>query len=115
MHSHDFVSVPEMHTALCEHGVGSESADDGLFHITTHITGHEERTMSSENAQTSAPAADDCYVAVLKRAIPVNDYSTDTSTHVIKDGETVNDVMEWAERRCTAADVMISVEIPKPT
>ena len=55
------------------------------------------------------------YVAVLKRAIPVNDYSTDTSTHVIADGESVRDVMDWAERLCTGAAVLISVEITKAT
>ena len=43
----------------------------------------------------------------------MNDYSTDTSTHVIKDGETVRDVMDWAERLCMGAAVMISVEIVK--
>lgn len=38
------------------------------------------------------------YVAVLRRAIPVNDRSTDTSTHIIQEGETVREVMDWAER-----------------
>lgn len=55
------------------------------------------------------------YVAVLKRAIPVSDYSTDTSTHIIGDDESVRDVMDWAERLCQGSTVMISVEIVKAT
>ena len=53
------------------------------------------------------------YVAVLKRAIPVNDYSTDLSTYIIKDGETVKDVMDWAEKICGGSAVFISLEITK--
>lgn len=53
------------------------------------------------------------YVAVLRRAIPVSDCSMDTSTHIIREGETVRDVMDWAERLCAGSAVMISVEIVK--
>lgn len=66
-----------------------------------------------KDQSTGTPSACHCYVAVLRRAIPVNDYSTDTATHVIKDGETVRDVMDWAERLCMGSAVMISVEIVK--
>ena len=59
------------------------------------------------------PMTGPCYVAVLRRAIPVSDYSTDTSTHVIQDSETVRDVMDWAERLCLGSAIMISVEIVK--
>lgn len=70
--------------------------------------------MSTEQSQ-SGSAATRCYVAVLKRAIPVSDYSTDTATHIISDGESVRDVMDWAERLCKGSAVMISVEIVKAT
>jgi hypothetical protein len=43
------------------------------------------------------------YVAVLKRAIPVNDYSTDTLVHLIAATETVEQVMKWAEKMCKGA------------
>jgi len=53
------------------------------------------------------------YVAILTRAIPVEDYKVDTSAHFIQDCETVRDVMDWAERLCSGSAVMIRVEIVK--
>jgi urease gamma subunit len=53
------------------------------------------------------------YVAVLRRAIPVEGCAVDTSTCVIRDGETVRDVMNWAKKVCSGSAVLISVEITK--
>jgi hypothetical protein len=51
------------------------------------------------------------YIAVLKRAIPVNDYSVDTLTHICTEHETVESVMEWAEKSCAGSAAFISLEI----
>ena len=51
------------------------------------------------------------YVVVLRRAIPVNDYSTDTITHICEEGETVAEVMDWAKQKCEGSCALISVEI----
>ena len=51
------------------------------------------------------------FIAVLRRAIPVENYGTDTLTHIVRTGETVESVMEWATKACAGQTVMISLEI----
>lgn len=51
------------------------------------------------------------YVAVLRRAIPVDGCNMDTATRILGSDETVSDVMAWADRVCGGTTVFISLEI----
>jgi len=54
------------------------------------------------------------YVVVLKRAIPVSDYSTDTLTAVFNHKTPIGEVMKWADHACRGSCNLISVEITEP-
>ena len=55
------------------------------------------------------------YIAVLRRAIPIDGYCTDFSTLEIKEGDTVDSVMEWADRMAFGSAVILSLQITKPS
>lgn len=52
-------------------------------------------------------------IVVLTRAIPVEGYFTDTLTKVCDDSDTIESVMEWAERYCGGSATMIRLEITR--
>lgn len=54
-------------------------------------------------------------VIVLKRAIPVSDYSTDTVTGIFHETATLKEVTDWIRVQCSGATVLISAEITEPT
>lgn len=62
---------------------------------------------------TGAESTPRTLVVVLTRAIPVSDYSTDTLTRVCRDGETVADLMAWADRYCNMTAPMVRLEITR--
>jgi len=54
------------------------------------------------------------YVVVIKRAVPVNDYSTDTVTGIWNQNARIGEVMEWVSKMDQGGATVISVEITKP-
>lgn len=54
------------------------------------------------------------YVVVVKRAVPVNDYSTDTVTGIWNKSAPIGEIMKWVEKLDQGGATVISVEITKP-
>lgn len=54
------------------------------------------------------------YVVVVKRAVPVNDYSTDTVTGIWNDKAPIGEIMKWVDKMDQGGATVISVEITKP-
>ncbi len=50
---------------------------------------------------------------VLTRGIPVPDITTDTLTHICKEGETVQDVWSWAKELTKGSAWIIKLEMTK--
>lgn len=55
------------------------------------------------------------YVAVLRRAIPVESRAVDTLVHVVGNDETISEVMAWADRQCAGMAEFVSLEIVRAT
>ena len=54
------------------------------------------------------------YVVVVKRAIPVSDYSTDTVTGIWNEKAPIGEIMKWVNRMDQGGVTVISVEITNP-